>query len=114
MDDILKLVGAKIRELRKAQDLSQEALGEKAGFHFSYVGAIERGEKNISLLNLGKLAKALNVGVYQFFSAVQQYEQMEESEAPSEMKEILLKLQNRSTADLKRANAILNEIFKQY
>lgn len=114
MDDILKLVGARIRELRKTQGLSQEALGEKAGFHFSYVGAIERGEKNISLLNLGKLAKALDVGVYQLFSAVQEYEKYAVTEAPSEMKEILLKLQNRSAADLKRANAILNEIFKQY
>ncbi|MNG31118.1 hypothetical protein D3C84_1168660 [compost metagenome] len=75
---------------------------------------INRSSWNISLLNLGKLAKALNVGVYQLFSAVQEYEKFAVTEAPSEMKEILLKLQNRSAADLKRANAILNEIFKQY
>ncbi|WP_249923436.1 helix-turn-helix domain-containing protein [Paenibacillus sp. RS8] len=49
---ILKLVGSKIREIRKSQGLSQEQLGEKAGFHFSYIGGLERGERNVTLSNL--------------------------------------------------------------
>lgn len=43
--------------LRKERGLSQEALGEKGGFHFSYIGQIERGEKNVSLLNLHKISR---------------------------------------------------------
>ncbi|MDQ0493647.1 transcriptional regulator with XRE-family HTH domain [Paenibacillus brasilensis] len=58
--EVLKLVGARIRVLRKEKGLSQEALGEKGGFHFTYIGQIERGEKNVSLINVAKIAKALD------------------------------------------------------
>lgn len=60
---ILALLGKRIKELRKERGLSQEQLGELAGFHFSYIGSIERAEKNISLLNLQKIADALGVTV---------------------------------------------------
>ncbi|MDF2960679.1 MAG: transcriptional regulator [Paenibacillus sp.] len=65
MDGIAKAVGQRIRELRKARGLSQEALGEKGGFHYSNNGQIERGEKNIALSNLAKIAEALEVGIHQ-------------------------------------------------
>ncbi|MFI3330960.1 MAG: helix-turn-helix transcriptional regulator [Rikenellaceae bacterium] len=58
--EILIHFGAKIQELRKMHNLSQEKLAEKAGLHRTYIGMIERAEKNISLVNIYKLAKALN------------------------------------------------------
>ncbi len=67
MAQILELVGKRIRQIRKARGLSQEALAEKCGFNFSYIGGIERAEKNVSLINLSKIADALEVGIHQFF-----------------------------------------------
>jgi transcriptional regulator with XRE-family HTH domain len=59
--DIKKLVGERIRNLRKEQGLSQEELGAKAELHYTYVGAVERGEKNCSITTLARIAQGLNV-----------------------------------------------------
>ncbi len=56
-------VGFNIRRIREERDLSQEELADLAGLHRAYVGQIERGEKNIGLKNLEKIAKALNVSI---------------------------------------------------
>lgn len=55
----LRHVGAKIRMLRKAKDISQEKFATVAKIDRAYIGAIERGERNISLLNLRKITIAL-------------------------------------------------------
>lgn len=60
-ENILALFGLKVKELRKEQGLSQEKLAELANLHRTYIGMIERGEKNITLLNMAKIAKALNI-----------------------------------------------------
>lgn len=57
--DYLRMVGAKIRSLRKGQNISQEKFAGLAGIDRAYVGSIERGERNIALLNLRKLTLAL-------------------------------------------------------
>ncbi len=59
--EIKRWVGAKVRELREAKGWSQEELGFKSGLHRNYVGGIERGERNVAIVNLAKLAKALGV-----------------------------------------------------
>jgi len=56
-----KKFGNNMRLIRKEKGLSQEALADIAGLHRTYIGAIERGEQNISLDNINKIAKALNV-----------------------------------------------------
>jgi transcriptional regulator with XRE-family HTH domain len=54
-------LGEAIRELRRVADVSQEGLADLAGMHRTYVGGIERGERNVSFANLLKLADALGV-----------------------------------------------------
>jgi transcriptional regulator with XRE-family HTH domain len=51
----------RIRELRSARGISQEALADEAGVHRTYMGSVERGERNISLENIVKIARALRV-----------------------------------------------------
>ena len=58
---ILKEFGLKIRELRTKQNLSQEKLSFKTGFHRTYIGMIERGERNISLTNIAVFSKAFEM-----------------------------------------------------
>lgn len=55
------VVGNNIRTLRKNRSLSQEQFADQCGLHRTYVGAIERGERNITLGTLEKFARALNV-----------------------------------------------------
>jgi transcriptional regulator with XRE-family HTH domain len=56
-----KRIGLALRVKREAAGLSQEALSFEAGLHRTYIGAVERGEKNITLRNIIRIAKALNV-----------------------------------------------------
>ncbi|MGB0523436.1 MAG: helix-turn-helix domain-containing protein [Flammeovirgaceae bacterium] len=65
--DILVKFGEKVREIRKEKGLSQEELAHKADLHRTYIGMIERAEKNITLINIEKIAKALEKKVIDLF-----------------------------------------------
>ena len=66
--EILIKFGKKVREIRVKQNLSQEKLATKAGVHRTYIGMIERAEKNITLENIEKIAKALELSVKKLFN----------------------------------------------
>jgi len=68
MSDINKEVGFRIRSLREDRNLSQEKLAELADLHRTYIGQIERGEKNIGLKNLQRIANALGVNIKDLFA----------------------------------------------
>lgn len=61
MDSRLLLFGQHLREIRKAQGLSQEDLAYRTNLHRTYIGGVERGERNISIINIFRLADALGV-----------------------------------------------------
>ena len=61
MEPIEKQLGKRIRRFRETQKLSQEELAYRAGVHRTYLGGIERGERNPSLKNLAAIARALSV-----------------------------------------------------
>jgi Helix-turn-helix. len=65
--EILIKFGERVRELRKIKDFSQEELADKANLHRTYIGMIERAEKNITLINIQKIANALEVELKEFF-----------------------------------------------
>lgn len=66
-EQILIYFGERVRKERLKQNLSQEKLAEIAGLHRTYIGMIERGEKNITLANIEKIAKSLNVTIADLF-----------------------------------------------
>ena len=61
--NILIKFGESVREIRKDKGLSQEKLAYKANLHRTYIGMIERAEKNITLINIEKIANALEVNI---------------------------------------------------
>ncbi len=62
-----KKFGKRIRELRLEKGWSQEGLADELGLHRTYVGAVERGEQNISLDNIEKVAKRLGISIEELF-----------------------------------------------
>ncbi len=63
MSDVLVQFGKRLRAARQRNGISQERLAELAGLHRTYVSSVERGERNISLLNIERLATALGVAM---------------------------------------------------
>ncbi len=61
--NILQRIGENVRELRKSKGLSQEELSYRANLHRTYIGMIERAEKNITVTNVEKIAKAFGVEI---------------------------------------------------
>lgn len=68
--DIKKKFGQSVKKYRQSLGISQEELASKAGLHRTYIGAIERGERNISLGNIEKLAKALEISISDLFKNI--------------------------------------------
>ncbi len=69
-DPELVLIGQHLRALRLERSLTQEALADAAGLHWTYIGQIERGERNLSYKNVLKLARGLDVDVGELMRGV--------------------------------------------
>jgi transcriptional regulator with XRE-family HTH domain len=69
-DTILARFGSRVRKIRVSQGLSQEQLADRAGLHRTYIGMVERAEKNLSLNNIEKIAKALGVSVSELMESI--------------------------------------------
>lgn len=67
MSEIAKFIGRRIRNYRTQRGLSQEKLAELSGCHPTYIGQVERSEKNAMLESIEKIASALNVPLSQLF-----------------------------------------------
>ena len=67
--DIKEKIGKRIRELRGLKKISQEKLAELADLDRTYVSSVERGKRNVSIVNLEKIAKALGCSLQDFFTS---------------------------------------------
>ena len=67
MSEIAIVVGKRIRAQRQKCGLAQEQLAERSGFHPTYVGQLERGEKNATLESIEKISKALDISLSEMF-----------------------------------------------
>jgi len=71
MEAITQEIGNRIRRLRQKQGITQEKLAEKADLHHTYIGQVERGEKNLSVATLEKILEALGITFSEFFEKVE-------------------------------------------
>ena len=67
-DSVLVKFGSKVRQLRNEKGWSQEELSFKSGFHRTYIGMIERAERNISLKNIARIAKTFDLEIKDLFN----------------------------------------------
>ena len=67
MSDIAKVIGQRIRNYRTTAGLSQEKLAELSGCHPTYIGQLERGEKNATIESIEKIVSALNISLSKLF-----------------------------------------------
>ena len=70
MSDIVKVLGQRIRNYRTAKGLSQEKLAELSGCHPTYIGQIERGEKNATIESIEKISAALKISLSKLFEKI--------------------------------------------
>jgi transcriptional regulator with XRE-family HTH domain len=101
------LLGRRIKALRLRRELTQEALGERAGINYKYLGAIERGERNPSVKQLLKLAQALGVEPHELLLVDQ-----EELSVPQLRAMIQALLEEASRAELQLAYKLLKSLLR--
>lgn len=70
MERICQKLGKKIRITRESQGLSQEAFAERARLHRTYIGSVERGERNLSISSINKIANALGISLESLFEGI--------------------------------------------
>lgn len=109
MNDILQKVGLRIKEIRKSKAMTQDHLGDISNFHSTYIGGLERGERNISISNLQKLAEALDVKISEFFMFTPQL-----SSDEYVIGQIIELLRERNNQEIQMALSILQTIFQTY
>ncbi|MFJ7935541.1 helix-turn-helix transcriptional regulator [Sporosarcina sp. FSL K6-1522] len=104
MEDIVKVVGERIRSFRKERGLSQEELAHQASLHNTYIGQLERGEKNATIESLLKITNALGITLEELFSNTQTGPKTNSLE----MTQIITLLENRSLKDQRTILGLLD------
>jgi transcriptional regulator with XRE-family HTH domain len=107
LTEIAKLLGERIRNIRKEKGLSQEQLGESAGLHEKYIGQVERGEKNLSIDSLYKISHGLNLTLEELFRS------LDPIIREDDLGELLELLNNRPKTDHTMILKIAKVIFEQ-
>ncbi|NHN28545.1 helix-turn-helix domain-containing protein [Paenibacillus agricola] len=106
-----KLLGSRIRALRKANGLTQEQLAERSEIHYSYIGGVERGDRNISVDTLEKLLIALDIPAYELFRFDSSLTSQQQARRAA-LDEHMTLLSNRSKDDIEMLSDINRGILK--
>lgn len=106
MADLVTKLGNRIRQIRKDHGLSLEQLGELAGLHPNYIGQVERGEKNVTVESLEKIARGLGVSLQELFQYV------DPSVQPDELGELIDLLAVRPSSDRALVLKLVKSVFE--
>jgi len=109
MSVISKIVGDKIRNIRKEHGWSQEELAHRAGIHPSHMGQIERGEKSPTIDSIEKIVIALDISFEELFNSIEQINKARDS---SVLVDIVSKLSKRSEKDQIIIRDIIGTLFE--
>ena len=106
MANLVHRLGERIRLLRRERNLSQEQLGELAGLHTNYIGQVERGEKNVTIESLEKIAAGLRVSMDELFRYI------DPMKREDELTQIHKLLSSRSNQDKAMVLKMIRNIFE--
>ena len=106
--ELLKAFGSRVRALRKVAGLSQMKLGEKVGLDHTYIGGIERGERNLSLEAIGKIAMGLGIEIPELFFL----SGAERKPFPGELMELVTLLEKRDPETIQRGTEFVQGMLK--
>jgi transcriptional regulator with XRE-family HTH domain len=113
VDDVVKRLGQRIRDLRSKRGWSQEEFAHICGVHRTYMGHLERGEKNLSFSTVSRLATALEVSISDLFAGLDSDEVSERSggrQARPRVQELDRSRLLRAVASLERTLELLREV----
>ena len=105
--DLVKIVGERIRFYRKERGLSQEELAYRASLHNTYIGQLERGEKNATIESLAKISTALDITFAELFEDKTSHPKV----LSFELEEMVNLLENRSKKDQRAVLAFIESLF---
>lgn len=106
MENLVLKLGDRIRNIRKQQGMSQELLGERSGLHTNYIGQVERGEKNVTVESLERIANGLNISLEQLFR------HLDPVPPTDDLHRLLLLLEDRPPQDKQLALQLLQSVFR--
>ncbi|MEK3761323.1 helix-turn-helix transcriptional regulator [Paenibacillus sp. FSL P4-0338] len=114
MSEFLKLVGAKLRRLRKVRGFSQAELAHRAELQDTYIGGVERGERNISLLTLEKIVNVLEVETSEAF----RFHDLDPEQDATEIEQVLKihnsLLRGRSLEEVRMVHRIVKDMLETF
>jgi transcriptional regulator with XRE-family HTH domain len=108
MDNLMQIVGGRIRDLRKEKGWSQEELAHASGLHTTYIGKLERSQHQATLESLAKVTRALGITLEEFFHFI---EPVEDGRFNDTVTQIVNSLQHRSVEDQRKALKLLEFVF---
>jgi XRE family transcriptional regulator, regulator of sulfur utilization len=109
LSDLAKIIGERIRNYRTEKGFTQEKLAEEAKLHFTYIGQLERGEKQASIASAEKIADALGITIEELFSFISKGSN---KEGYNTITQIVNRLQSRNIKDQKMVLKLLDTIFE--
>ena len=113
INDLRRNLGLRILDLRKSGGLTQEELGEKAGLSYKFIGELERGEVNVSIDSLLKIAEALGIKIGDLFSMEKIPVQKIFVKVSAKEKDSLSKFSSQEIQLIKKALRLLNRAFSK-
>ena len=113
MDQLVNVVGANIREIRKQKNMTQEELAEKCNLQTSYLAGVERGDRNITINTLEKITLGLDINAKELFNFEVTYQDIS-SETGILLHTFINQLKTKSEKEVLLIIKLANDIFNTY